>query len=110
VAPAPAPAPRAAPRPAPAPAAASEDEIELEIELDDAPAPRTSPVPAARAVEPPPVTRFQPRSERASGGLLTGELEQRPFWLRVLLVLAAGAFAAALAYGAFLAVRMLRAG
>jgi len=102
------PAPPAA-RPAAA-APVAEQEIELEIELEDAPAPRVAPPPPARAPVAPPVTQFQPRRERASGGLLTGELEQRPFWLRVLLVLAALALAGGLAYGAFLAVQMLRAG
>lgn len=104
-------APRvAAPAPERRPAPVVEDEIELEIELDDAPAPRTAPPGAARPSEAAPVTQFQPRAARASSGLLTGELEQRPLWVRLLLVLGAAAFAAALAYGAFLAVRMLRAG
>lgn len=112
-----APPPQAPPPPPPRvaaperrPAPVVEDEIELEIELDDAPAPRTAPPGAARPGEAAPVTQFQPRAARTSSGLLTGELEQRPLWVRFLLVLGAAAFAAALAYGAFLAVRLLRAG
>lgn len=112
--PAASPAPAAVPAAVPAPARAAppeevELEIELEIELDGAPSPRLAPA-GVRAPEAAPVTQFQPRSARATSGLLGGELEQRPFWLRVVLVLGAGLLAAALAYGAFLAMRLLRAG
>jgi len=104
----PSPKPPTPPRPRVS-APAAEEEVEIEIELDDAPAPRTSPVSGPRAAMPPPVTQFQ-RTSRSSSGLLTGEFEQRPFWLRLLLVLGAGGLAAALAYGAYLAVHLLRAG
>lgn len=91
--------------------AAGEVEVELEIELDDAPAQvRAPPGAGAGAREPLAATHYRaPRAERQSG-LLAGELEQRPLWLRLLLGLLVCALAGALAYGVFLAVRLLRAG
>lgn len=104
------PAPRSAPvAPRPAPPPPVEEEIELEIELDDAPAPVTAPA-AARQREPLAGTQFRaPRAQRSSG-LLAGDLEQRPLWLRFLLGAVVFVLAGALAYGVFLAVRLLRAG
>lgn len=109
-------APVAAPAPAPArpraPASPAE-ELELEIELDDAPAPVRAPpgaAAAARVAEPLAATHFHaPRAARSSG-LFAGDLEQRPLWVRLLLVLGLLVLAAGLAYGAFYAVRLLRAG
>lgn len=107
----PLPAP-AGPAPAPAarrPAAPVEEEVELEIELDGAPAPLTTPA-AAHKREPLAATHFRtPRAARSSG-LLGGDLEQRPLWLRFLLAAGVFVLAGALAYGAYLAVRLLRAG
>ena len=84
------------------PAAPAAPEVEeIEIEGPD------EPVPVARtAFSPKPV---EARAARRSG-FLAGDFEQHPFWLRCLLVLALLAVGAGLAYGAFLAVQMLRAG
>jgi predicted component of type VI protein secretion system len=104
-APSPAPPARAegpAPLPArPAPAAPDPDEIVIEGPDE----------PGSSAPRPPPPapTAFRPRAARRTG-FLAGDVEQLPFWLRCLLVLGLSALAAGLAYGAFLAVRMLRAG
>jgi predicted component of type VI protein secretion system len=104
----------AAPVVAPKPAAvavpvAKEVEVELEIELDGQSEPVVAP-PAARAREPLAATHFRaPRSERRSG-LLGSELEQQPLWLRGVFVLVLAVLAGVLAWGAYLAVRLLRAG
>jgi predicted component of type VI protein secretion system len=114
-----APAPPAPARPAPRAAPADvEDEIEIEDEivLEGAPpdsigasgasAPRGSRAPA-RALD---ATVYRaPRAERRSG-FFAGDLEQRPLWVRGLIVLVLLALCAALAYGAFFAVRLLREG
>jgi predicted component of type VI protein secretion system len=99
-------APEPAPAPKPKPAAASEVEAdEIEIEGPDEPLPQPRSGSAA-------ATAFSPRPPRAARhtGLFSGDFEQYPFWLRGLLVLALLAVAAGLAYGAYLAVQMLRAG
>jgi predicted component of type VI protein secretion system len=106
---APEPEPKPAPaKPAPKPAAASEVEIEadeIEIEGPDEPLPQPRSASAS-------ATAFSPRPPRVERrtGFFVGDFEQYPFWLRGLLVLALLAVAAGLAYGAYLAVQMLRAG
>lgn len=99
-APVPSPAVRAAPSPR------KDDDDEIQIEGPDEPMPASSAVrPEAAA------TAFRPvqRTERRSG-FFSGDLEQQPFWLRVALFLGLLAVGAGLAYGAFQAVQMLRAG
>jgi predicted component of type VI protein secretion system len=86
-----------------APVAPEADEIQ--IEGPDEPVPAARPAPSA----PPVPTAFTPRAARRTG-LFAADFEQYPFWLRCLLVLALLAVGAGLAYGAFLAVQMLRAG
>jgi len=113
-APAPAP-PRAsapsAPKPAPAPApeveledaVEIEEHVEIEIEGPDA-----GPSRPERAA--PAATSFRPARAERHTGFFAADLEQHPFWLRCLIVLALLALCGGLAYGAFLAVQMLRGG
>ena len=113
-------APRAAPPPVPAPAApqptvsgpAPQDEPgpevevdEIEIEGPDDPLRAAAEVPARAAT----VFRPVPRGERRTG-LFSADFEQHPFWLRSLLFLGLLVVGAGLAYGAFLAVQLLRGG
>jgi predicted component of type VI protein secretion system len=106
VPPAAAPAP-ARPPPHAAPAEADEIEIEDEIVLEGAePAPRRAP-PRGSALD---ATVYRPPRAARDSGFFAGDLEQRPLWMRGLIVLALLALCAALAYGAFFAVRLLRAG
>jgi predicted component of type VI protein secretion system len=94
----------APPAPAPAPApplevggeVEHEIEIEEEIHVEDPAAPGRKPPGSARA-------------ERRTG-FLAGDLEQSPFWVRVLVFLAVLAAGAGVAWGAFRVVQMLRAG
>ncbi|MSR60918.1 MAG: FHA domain-containing protein [Planctomycetes bacterium] len=81
-----------------------EESIEIEIEGPDA-----GPSRPARA-PPPPATGFRPpRAERRTG-FFAADLSQHPLWLRGLIVLVLLALCGALAYGAFLALQMLRGG
>jgi hypothetical protein len=90
--------PAARARPARAPGEAEEIRIEEEIEIGGAP--------ARAALE---ATRFSPRQGTArSTGLLAGEFEQRPFWLRVVIVLLLLALSAVIALAAFHGVALLR--
>jgi len=101
------PAPPASPRPPPA-----EAEVEVEIELEEGgeielePAVARGPVTRAPLVA---ETARAPRAERRTG-FLASDLEQQPFWLRTLVVLLLLVLCAALSYGAYRAVGMLRAG
>jgi hypothetical protein len=93
---------------APAPAAASSAEPEVEIEFEPElaiPAPRGAPAMPGLAA----TVYRAPREERRTG-LFSGDLEQLPIWMRFALTLVVVAVCAAIAYGAFLAVRMLRGG
>lgn len=90
-----------APQPAP-PVEPEAGEIEIEIEGPDEPLPAAPPSQAA--------TAFRPERAARRTGFLAGDFEQYPFWLRGLLVLGLLAVGGGLAYGAFLAVQMLRAG
>jgi len=74
---------------------------EIEIESPDAPLPAAPP-----GLRPAPPT---PRAARHTG-LFSGDFEQHPFWMRCLLVAGLIAVGAGVAYGAFLAVQMLREG
>jgi predicted component of type VI protein secretion system len=86
---------------APAPQAAPEvDEIEIEGPDEPLPVARTAFSPSL-----PPA----PRAARRTG-FLAGDIEQLPFWLRCVIVLGMLAVGAGLAYGAYLAVQMLREG
>lgn len=110
-------APRAAPAPAeksPAARAAESVPVELEeVEIEGPDAPGSAP--AARGARAatmsppfqPPV--FPPRAARRTG-FFSADLEQQPFWTRVLLALFLLALAAGLAYGAWRAVLLLRSG
>jgi len=81
-----------------------EIEIEEEIEIEG-PA-----LPGANRPAPLAATSFRPpRAERRTA-LLAGDIEQRPFWMRVLVFLVLFALAAALGLGVFRAVQMLRDG
>jgi hypothetical protein len=108
-----APAPPAPARPAPQAAQAEvEDEIEIEEEivLEGAPpepgGTRGTRAPA-RALD---ATVYRAPREARRSGFLAGDLEQRPLWVRGLIVLVLLALCAALAYGAFFAMRLLREG
>ena len=90
--------------PVPSPAVRVEPQAdEIEIEGPDEPLP-------AAAVRPEAATTFRPARAARRTGLFAGDLEQQPFWLRVALFLGLLAIGAGLAYGAFQAVQMLRAG
>jgi predicted component of type VI protein secretion system len=96
------PAPAPAPPPRVEPAAEAAEEVEIEIEGPDAPL-RPAPSPLA-------ATAFRaPRAERRTG-FLAGDVEQQPFWMRCLVFLGLLAASAGLAWGAYVAVQMLRAG
>jgi predicted component of type VI protein secretion system len=112
-----APAPRApaasARGPSRSPAKAEDDEIEieeavseeeLEIELEGGSGARAS------SASVPAPTVFRPARAERRTGFFAGDLEQRPFWVRVVLFLALLAIAGGLAYGTFHAVQMLRSG
>jgi hypothetical protein len=92
------PAPRA--RPAPGPIGVREIQLEEEIEIGGVSAPARTGLEA---------TRFSPRQRLARGtGFLAGELEQRPFWLRVVIVLLLLALSAGIALAAFQGMALLR--
>jgi pSer/pThr/pTyr-binding forkhead associated (FHA) protein len=107
---APPPSPVSARAPPPPPSARdrveSDLEIEDEIQLEepDAPPPPGAPRPPSSVAAPRP-----PRAERRTG-LFAADLEQQPLWQRTLIFLVLLALGSALAYGAFLAVGLLRAG
>ena len=110
---APSPKPALALRPSPPRAAPAAATTEDEIELDDAPAPVKAPpsaAPGSATREALAATHFRAARTARSSGFFAGELEQRPLWLRCLLVLGLFVVAGALAYGVFYAVRLLRAG
>lgn len=89
--------------PEPGPAVRVEAEAEeIEIEGPDEPL-RT-------AVRPEAATTFRPPRAARRTGFFAGDFEQQPFWLRLVLFLGLLALGAGLAYGAFQAVQMLRAG
>lgn len=79
-------------------------EIEMEVELEDG----ASPVSRGEALA---GTTFRapPRAARRTG-ILSGDLEQVPPWIRALLFLGVLALGAGLCYGAFVAVQALRSG
>ena len=105
--PAPAPAPPvASPRPPPADAEVELEEGEVEIELEPEPTAVRGPVTRAPLL---PDAPRAPRAERRTG-FLASDLEQQPFWLRTLVVLLLLVLCAALAYGAYRAMGVLRAG
>ncbi len=89
--------------PEPSPAVRVEPEVdEIQIEGPDEPLPA--------AVRPEAATTFRPARAARRTGFFAGDFEQRPFWLRLGLFLGLLVLGAGLAYGAFLAVQMLRAG
>lgn len=91
------------PAPEPSPVAPVEPQAEeIEIEGPDEALPA--------ALRPELATTFRPVRVARHTGFFAGDLEQQPFWLRCLLLLGLLALGAGLAYGAFLAVQMLRAG
>lgn len=114
---------KAPPKPGPPPAPRHREKIrsdaddgvvlEEEIDLTQLAATREAPAPEG-------VRKAAPLDERElararilreqsrRGGLLTGDLTQRPLWVRAVVILFVLAFAAALAWGAFAGVRMLR--
>ena len=80
-----------------------ETEVE-EIEIEGAD------LPGSAAPRPPLVlTAYTPRAERKTG-FFASDIEQQPFWMRCLLFAGLLALCGLLAYGAFEAVKMLRAG
>ena len=86
-----------------APVAPVSSEVdEIEIEGPD------EPLPVAKTAFAPSLP-LAPRAARRTG-FFAGDIEQLPFWLRCLIVLGMLAVGAGLAYGAYLAVQMLRAG
>ena len=87
------------------PAADAEVEIEDEIEIEGADG---SPVAGARAELA--ATVFSPVRRERRSSFLGGDIEQRPFWVRCLIVLVLLAFSAGIFYGAVLAVETLRSG
>jgi predicted component of type VI protein secretion system len=110
-APSPAPAAPAGPaREAPGKGAAAGLADEVEIEIEEEIEIEGAGVPGARRPAPLPATSFRPpRAERRTG-LFAGDIEQRPFWMRVLVFLVLLALAVALGLGVFRAVQMLRDG
>jgi len=89
--------------PAPSPVVRVEPQAdEIEIEGPDEPMPT--------AVRPEAATTFRPARVARRTGFFSGDFEQQPFWLRVALFLGLLAVGAGLAYGAFQAVQLLRAG
>ena len=95
---------------APAPRSHAEPEVELEPEVEEIEIEGPdSPVaaPRARAGAPAPA-RFERAARRT--GFLSADLEQQPFWMRCLLALLVLALGAGLAYGAYRAVLLVRAG
>jgi len=95
----------------PAPVIDSGPEVELEpeveeIEIEGADLPGSA-VPRSAVA----ATVFTPRAERERRtGFFASDIEQQPFWLRCLIFVGLLAICGLLAYGAFAAVRMLRAG
>ena len=103
-----APSPARPAEPARAPRAAEpeievEEADEIEIEGPDEPVP-------ARGARELPATVFRPPRAARRTGFFSSDLGQQPFWMRCLVALAVLVFGACLAYGAFRAVMMLRAG
>lgn len=83
------------------PDAAPEVEVEIEIEGPDEPQPASA---LAQA------TAFRPPRAARRTGFFAADLEQHPFWLRALVVLALMGLASGLAYAVFRLVQWLRAG
>lgn len=96
-----APIPAPPPRPGPPSVTAAADEIEIEE-------PDAEPAASARAPLAPSAPRV-PRPARRTG-FFAADFGQQPFWLRTLVVLLLLFLCTALAYGAFRAVGLLRAG
>ena len=97
---------RAAPPSAPAPAEEDEIEIEEEIEIGGVDEP------VAADARDPSVAATAYRAPRAARrtGFLAGDIEQRPLWVRGIVLLVLLVLCAGLCYGAFLAVTTLRSG
>jgi predicted component of type VI protein secretion system len=113
----------ASPRPAPPPPPRrrlervedAADDVVLEEEIDLSALSRTREGPApARETSPVPLDEREIararilRDQKSGGGILGGDLSQRPLWVRTLVTLFLLVVAAGLSWGAFAAVRMLR--
>ena len=81
-----------------------EEDAEAEIEIEGAATSRRAGASSLAA------TAFRPERASRRTGVFSADLEQQPFWLRVLLVLGLLVLGGGLAYGAFWVVQLLRSG
>lgn len=81
-----------------------EEDVEAEVEIEGAATSRRA------GASPLAATAFRPERASRRTGVFSADLEQQPFWLRVLLVLGLLVLGGGLAYGAFWVVQLLRSG